>query len=80
LGEIDTVIQVYAVEPVILFFDFAENFQPGGVGQSFGNLFRRLRVHLRHIASIYMQFKIKLPFPGSQFALVIKAALINLRA
>jgi hypothetical protein len=54
LGEINVIVEIYAVQPIILFFDFAEDFQPRWIGKRFGYFLRGFGVHLGHIASIYM--------------------------
>ena len=54
LGEINVVVEIYAVQPIILFFDFAEDFQPRWIGERFGDFLRGFGVHLGHMTSIYM--------------------------
>jgi hypothetical protein len=54
LGEVDVVVEVYAVQPIILFFDFAEDFQPRWIGERFGDFLRGFGVHLGHMTRIYM--------------------------
>ena len=48
LCEIDIIIQIDAVQPVMLLLYFTENFQSRWIGKGLGDLFRLFRVHLRH--------------------------------
>src|ERR1700754_4857382 len=49
LRKVYVLIEVDAVEPVVLLFDLAEDLEPCWVGKSFGNLFRLFSIHLRHM-------------------------------
>lgn len=54
LGQIDIVVQVHTIQPVImLLLDLTEDLQSCWIGKGLGDLFRLFRVHLRHRQSIY---------------------------
>jgi len=51
LCQVDIIIEVHAVEPVVLFFDLAEDLKPGRIREGLGDLFRSFCVHLGHMIS-----------------------------